>query len=125
MNCWSTHDIGAVGYFAPRPILDIAGLVSPEVVPLMQHPDAMWALMQERGGKYLEALDNQVPGGDVHDPRLCAVFTTDGDGGDTGGRQQYDDLRAALGYEHPAVDTSSQCVHHCRCILNSYTVERA
>ena len=49
-----THDIGAVGYFAPRPILDIAGLVSPEVVPLMRNPDALWALMQERGAQYLE-----------------------------------------------------------------------
>ncbi len=73
------HDIGAVGYFAPRPILDIAGLISPEVVPLMQHPDEMWNLMQERGGRYLMALDNQVPGGDVHDPRLCEVFTTHGE----------------------------------------------
>ncbi|MFN8564454.1 MAG: hypothetical protein U0703_23190 [Anaerolineae bacterium] len=73
------HDIGAVGYFAPRPILDIAGLINPEVVPLMQHPDTMWELMQARGGKYLMALDNQVPGGDVHDPRLCEVFTTGGD----------------------------------------------
>lgn len=72
------HDIGAVGYYAPRPILDIAGLVSPEVVPLMLNPAAMWELMQARGGKYLMALDNQIPGGDAHDPRLCEVFTTGG-----------------------------------------------
>jgi hypothetical protein len=73
------HDIGAVGYFAPRPILDIAGLINPEVVPIMQQPDAMWDLMRERGAKYLMALDNQVPGGDVHDLRLCPVFTTGGE----------------------------------------------
>ncbi len=29
----AVHDIGALGYFAPRPIIDTAGLVSPEVVP--------------------------------------------------------------------------------------------
>lgn len=73
-----THDIGAVGYFASRPILDIAGLVSPEVVPLMLDPDGMWALMQERGGAYLMAFDTQVPGRNLNDPRLCQVFSSGG-----------------------------------------------
>lgn len=73
------HDIGAVGYFAPRPILDIAGLINPEIVPLMHDPEGMWTLMRARGAKYLMALDNQVPGGDMDDPRLCPVFTTGGD----------------------------------------------
>jgi len=27
----AAHDIGAIGYFAPRPILDLAGLISPDV----------------------------------------------------------------------------------------------
>lgn len=74
-----THDIGAVGYYAPRPLLDIAGLVNPEVVPLMQDPDGMWALMRARGAKYLMALDNQIPGRDPNDSRLCEVFTTSGE----------------------------------------------
>lgn len=26
----AAHDIGAIGYFAPRPLLDLAGLISPE-----------------------------------------------------------------------------------------------
>lgn len=73
-----THDIGAVGYYAPRPLLDIAGLVSPEVVPLMQDADGMWALMRERDAKYLMALDNQIPGRDPNDSRLCEVFATTG-----------------------------------------------
>jgi hypothetical protein len=34
--------------------------------------------MRERGGKYLEVLNNQIPGGDLHDPRLCPVFATYG-----------------------------------------------
>lgn len=74
-----THDIGAVGYFASRPILDIAGLVSPEVVPLMQDPEGMWAYIRERGGKYLEAMDDQVPGRNVDDPRLCVVYRSGGE----------------------------------------------
>ncbi|MBI1258611.1 MAG: hypothetical protein GC204_14175 [Chloroflexi bacterium] len=74
------HDIGAVGYFAPRPVLDIGGLISPEVVPLIHNPDAIWNLIQERGGKYLMVFDLQIPSGDVHDPHLCPVpvFKTKG-----------------------------------------------
>ncbi len=74
----AVHDIGALGYFAPRPILDIAGLVSPEVVALIPNPEAVWALMQARDAKYLEALDNQIPGGSLDDPRLCPIFKTEG-----------------------------------------------
>ena len=72
------HDIGAVGYFAPRPILDIAGLVSPEVVPIILDKDKLYALMKERNVRYLMAFPDQVPGADVGDPRLCPVFTTHG-----------------------------------------------
>jgi len=72
------HDIGAVGYFDSRPVLDIGGLISPEFVPLIHDPNAVWNLIHERGGKYLMALDTQIPGGDVHDPHLCPKFTTGG-----------------------------------------------
>lgn len=72
------HDIGAVGYFAPRPMLDIAGLVTPEVIPIILDGDALWALMQERGAVYLMAMDDQVPNDDPNDPRLCPIFDTEG-----------------------------------------------
>jgi len=70
------HDIGAVGYFASRPMLDIAGLITPDVVPLIGQPDALWAFMQDRGAKYLLAFPDQIPGGRVDDPRLCPVYST-------------------------------------------------
>jgi hypothetical protein len=72
------HDIGAVGYFAPRPLLDLAGLVSPEVIPIILDEAPLWALMRQRDARYLMAFPDQVPGDEVDDPRLCPIFTTDG-----------------------------------------------
>lgn len=72
------HDIGAVGYFAPRPILDLAGLVSPEIVPFILDRDALWQWLQQKNARYLMAFPDQVPGDDIHDSHLCPVFTTGG-----------------------------------------------
>ncbi|MFC1960179.1 hypothetical protein ACFLYO_05675 [Chloroflexota bacterium] len=74
----AVHDIGAVGYYAPRPILDLAGLVSPEVIPIIRQPDELWQLMQERDAQYLMAFPDQIPGGNPDDSRLCEVFSSNG-----------------------------------------------
>ncbi|MCB9455861.1 MAG: hypothetical protein H6671_07745 [Anaerolineaceae bacterium] len=76
----AVHDIGAVGYFAPRPILDLAGLVSPEVVPFILNPPDLWAWLQANGAHYLLAFPNQIPGGDSNDSHLCqpAVWASGG-----------------------------------------------
>lgn len=72
------HDIGAVGYFAPRPdLLDIAGLVSPEVIPIVSDGPALWELMEQQGAVYLMAFPSQIPGRNPDDPRLCEIFNTD------------------------------------------------
>lgn len=75
----TVHDIGAVGFYAPRPILDLAGLVSPEVIPIIRQPDTLWQLMEERDTQYLMALPDQIPGGNPDDSRLCEVFRTNGE----------------------------------------------
>jgi len=72
----AVHDIGALGYFAPRPIIDLAGLVSPEIIPFITERDPLWAWMQERGARYLMAFPDQIPGKRTDDPRLCQVFVT-------------------------------------------------
>lgn len=72
----AVHDIGALGYYAPRPILDLAGLVSPEVVPVITDPDGIMRLMCEQQARYLMVLPDQRPAA-ADDPRLELVFTTD------------------------------------------------
>jgi hypothetical protein len=72
------HDIGAVGYFAPRPMLDIAGLISPELVPSLGKPDELWALMEARGARYLLAFPNQIPNRNPQDARLCLLKSSEG-----------------------------------------------
>ncbi|GIV82118.1 MAG: hypothetical protein KatS3mg051_1472 [Anaerolineae bacterium] len=72
----AVHDIGALGYFAPRPIFDLAGLVSPEVIPLFRNTDGLMRLMCERGVIYLMAMPDQRPV-PPNDPRLGeVVFVT-------------------------------------------------
>lgn len=70
------HDIGAVGYFAPRPLVDIAGLVSPDVVPLIGDAEGLWAYMRDSGARYLMAFPDQIPGRSTADRRLCLVYST-------------------------------------------------
>ena len=73
----ATHDIGAVGYFAPHPMFDLAGLVSPEVVPIILQPDALMKRMEQRGVQYMMVSLAQIPTV-ATDPRLCPLYTTPG-----------------------------------------------
>jgi hypothetical protein len=49
----AAHDIGAIGYFTERPLLDLAGLISPEVVPLLADEAALAVYVQQSGARYL------------------------------------------------------------------------
>ncbi|HZD10058.1 MAG TPA: hypothetical protein VE553_01860 [Candidatus Binatia bacterium] len=49
----AAHDIGAIGYFARRPILDLAGLISPQVIPLLQDQAALAQLVRRSDAGYL------------------------------------------------------------------------
>ena len=49
----ATHDIGAIGYFAKRPLLDLAGLLSPNVIPFLTDQTAMVGYAVEQGADYL------------------------------------------------------------------------
>lgn len=49
----AAHDIGALGYFAPRPLVDLAGLVSPDVVPFIRNEERLAAHLDAVGAQYL------------------------------------------------------------------------
>ncbi len=74
----AVHDIGAVGYFAPRPILDLAGLISPEIVPFITDGNRLWDWLYQNDAKYLMAFPDQIPGKNPDDSRLCPLFISGG-----------------------------------------------
>ena len=51
----AAHDIGAMGYFSRRPLLDLAGLISPEVIPIMRDEEALLELLRRRRAAYFAA----------------------------------------------------------------------
>jgi hypothetical protein len=57
----AAHDIGALGFFADRSILDLAGLVSPEVIPFLRDQTRLEAYMYARGADYLVTFPSWYP----------------------------------------------------------------
>jgi hypothetical protein len=49
----ATHDIGLVGYITQRELVDLAGLVTPEVIPIMYDQDALADFVRERNVSYV------------------------------------------------------------------------
>ena len=49
----AAHDIGAIGYFAERPLLDLAGLISPEVIDLLTDESKLSGYVLESSADYL------------------------------------------------------------------------
>ena len=49
----ATHDIGIIGYFSNRQIVDLAGLVTPEMVPIMNDPQKTAEYLRSKHASYL------------------------------------------------------------------------
>jgi len=57
----AAHDIGALGYFDQHPLVDLAGLVSPEVVTFIRDEARLAKLLDEREVRYLIAFPTLYP----------------------------------------------------------------
>ena len=57
----AAHDIGALGYFDHHQLIDLAGLVSPEVIPFMRDEARLAAYLNQRGVSYLVAFPDFYP----------------------------------------------------------------
>lgn len=57
----AAHDIGALGYFAQRPLIDLAGLVSPEVIPFIRNEARIADYLYAEGAQYLVAFPDWYP----------------------------------------------------------------
>jgi len=45
----ASHDVGAIGYIAKRPVIDLVGLVTPEVYPLLDDQRLVWQYARLHG----------------------------------------------------------------------------
>ncbi|HJW90394.1 MAG TPA: hypothetical protein VJ436_07110, partial [Anaerolineales bacterium] len=57
----AAHDIGALGYFGQRDLLDLAGLVSPEVIPIIRDEAGLADLLDSRSVAYLVVFPDWYP----------------------------------------------------------------
>ncbi len=75
----AVHDIGAVGYLSDRSLLDLAGLITPEVIPFMTDAEQLADWIIQRGATYVVFFPDfskaytQLDA----DPRLQQVHCTD------------------------------------------------
>jgi len=70
------HDIGALGYFDQHTLIDLAGLVSPEVIPFIRNETRIAEYLNEKNANYLIAFsdlyENITSGKEI-------VFVTNGE----------------------------------------------
>ena len=57
----AAHDIGALGYYAQRELLDLAGLVSPEVIPFIRDEARLAAWLDSQEADYLVTFPGWYP----------------------------------------------------------------
>jgi hypothetical protein len=75
----AAHDIGAIGYFAERPILDLAGLITPEVIPLLDDPQALAGYVLRSPAAYLVTAPGWPYPAITTLPETELLFSTDYD----------------------------------------------
>ncbi|NJN95906.1 MAG: hypothetical protein HC875_18260 [Anaerolineales bacterium] len=71
----AAHDIGAIGYFAERPLIDLAGLITPEIIPIIRDETALLQFVTTRQAKYLVTFPSWYPDL-IQSPQLIRLYTT-------------------------------------------------
>ena len=57
----AAHDIGALGFYGERVILDLAGLISPAVLPVIRDEAGLLTLIRKSDAKYLMTFPGWYP----------------------------------------------------------------
>jgi hypothetical protein len=57
----AAHDIGALGYFDTHNLIDLAGLISPDVIPFIRDEPQLANYLNQRGADYLIAFPDFYP----------------------------------------------------------------
>lgn len=57
----AAHDIGAIGYFTQRPLIDLAGLVTPAVIDFIRDEPALLEFMARHEADYLVTFPSWYP----------------------------------------------------------------
>lgn len=57
----AVHDIGALGYFDDHELVDLAGLISPEVIPFIRDEEQIASYLNNKGADYLIAFPDFYP----------------------------------------------------------------
>ena len=73
----AAHDIGAIGYFTRRPLIDLAGLITPQVIPVIRDEAALFDFVQAKGAGYLITFPDWYPEM-VQQPQLSPLFSAGG-----------------------------------------------
>ncbi|MDP1714024.1 MAG: hypothetical protein Q8L41_04700 [Anaerolineales bacterium] len=80
----AAHDIGALGYFDSHELIDLAGLISPEVIPFIRDEAQLAVFLTEKGADYLIAFPESYP---LLTDGMEQVFSSDSKITPTFGRQ--------------------------------------
>jgi hypothetical protein len=71
----AAHDIGAIGYFTERPLIDLAGLVTPEVIPIIRDEARLFDFMVDHQAVHLVTFPSWYPEL-THNPNLTLIYQT-------------------------------------------------
>ena len=73
----AAHDIGAIGYFSERPLLDLAGLVSPEIIPVLNDEEALRQYVGAQEADYLVTAPGWPYDGLTSEPDVHLVYSSE------------------------------------------------